>query len=384
MLLKNTALSFHCIVFHVDITNKHYYMKKTLYVVAALVILAGIYTTFSSKNVATDKPVKIGVVLPLSGGAAFLGESAQRAALLALKDAGDTKYDYELVIDDDGFNPINTVTVVNKLINIDKVLGIITFGSGTSNAVAPINEGAKVARFGLASDPTSAEGKYNFVHWTPPFKEGALLAQEIVKRGYKTVSIIDTDHAGTLAVTNAIKDSLRDTEVKIVSYDMTKIGDKDFRTIAAKIKNLQPDLIILEMFTPENELMARQLRDLGIHIPLTSVETFEWSNEPTLFNGMWFVSDGRKNPDFVDRYTKEYGTGPETGSTYVYDLVAMMIRLQEESNTRIDPTDLPEIIMQKGYNDSPLYGKTVIDKDGFFVTEASVKKIVDGKAVQVE
>lgn len=65
----------------------------------------------------------------------------------------------------------------------------------------------------------------------------------------------------------------------------------------------------------------------------------------------------------------------------MYDLVSMMIRLQETSDSRINPADLPDMIMKLGYNDSPLYGKTVIDKDGFFLTEASVKKIVDGKAV---
>ncbi len=356
-------------------------MKKTLYVIIGAIVVAGVYLMTPSQPTDMNTPVKIGVVLPLSGGAAFLGESAQKAALLALKDAGVTKYKYELVIEDDGFNPTKTVTAVNKFINIDKVLGIITFGSGTSNAAAPINEEAQVARFGLASDPTSAEGKYNFVHWTPPFKEGALLAKEIVAREYKTVSIVDTQHAGSLAITKSIKDSLKGTDVKIVSYDLTNIGDKDFRTIATKIKNLNPDLIILEMFTPENELMARQLKSIGVTSPFTSVETFEWSNEPTLFNGMWFVSDGAKNPDFVEKYIKEYGENPETGTTYVYDLVSMLIRLHEASDSRINPVDLPDIIMKLGYNDSPLYGKTVIDKDGFFLTEASVKKIENGKAV---
>ncbi len=356
-------------------------MKKTLYVVVALVILGGVYTTFLSKSVVTDQPVKIGIVLPLSGWAAFLGESSQKAAQLALKDAGDTKYKYELVIEDDGFNPVKTVTAVNKLINLDKVLGIITVGSGTSNAVAPINEEAKVARFGLASDPTSAIGEYNFAHWTPPFTEGTLLASEIVRRGYKTVSIVDTNHAGTLAITDAIVDALKHTDVQIVSYDLTNVGEKDFRTTLKKIKTLSPELIVLEMFSPEIEIATRQLKELNITIPITGVESFEWSGEPELFNGMWFVSDSVKNPDFVESFKKEYGVDPMTGTTYVYDLVTMMIRLQEDSRTHIDPADLPDIIMKKGYNDSPLYGKTVIDKDGFFLTEASVKMIENGKAV---
>jgi branched-chain amino acid transport system substrate-binding protein len=360
-------------------------MKKYLWIVAVIVVII-IGALVLSKNPPTEvgekQTVKIGLNLPLSGGVAFLGEPAKKSAELALKDAGVTKYNYELIFEDDQFSPKLAATAASKLINVDKVLAIIEFGSGTGSAINSIAESGKTAQFSLASDPTVAKGVYNYVHWTPPFKEGQLLAQELIKRGYKKVSIIDTNHPGPLAVTDAVKEFVKGSGVEIVSYDLTNVGEKDFKTIITKIKRANPDMVILEMFSPEIEIAARQMKELGVNIPVTSVETFEWSSNPELFNGSWFVSDSIV-PGFAAKFKTAYGTDPQAGSSYVYDLVSMLIELQEKSDKVITPADLPGIITKMGTWDSPVFGKTVIDKDGFFITEPSVKMIKDGKVVSV-
>lgn len=92
--------------------------------------------------------------------------------------------------------------------------------------------------------------------WTPPFAEGNLLAKELISRGYKRVSIIDTNHTGKLAVSKAIKEALEGSDVQIVSYDLTNVGDKDFRTTILKVKQAKPDIVVLEMFSPEVEIAA--------------------------------------------------------------------------------------------------------------------------------
>jgi ABC-type branched-subunit amino acid transport system substrate-binding protein len=258
------------------------------------------------------------------------------------------------------------------------VLALISFGSGTGNTINSIAEQAKVVQFALASDPTIANGTYNYIHWTPPFKEGELLAEEMVKRGYKKVSIIDVNHPGPLAVTDAIKASLAKTDVQVVSYDLTNIGDKDFRTVINKAKAANPDIVVLELFSPEIEIAFKQMKDLGMTVPVTGVETIEWSNEPALFEGQWFVSDAMV-PGFAQKFHDAYGVDPKAGSSYAYDLVTMLIRLQEDSDEPIKPADLPEVIKDMGEYDSPVFGDLRIDDEGFFLTEGSVKIIKDGK-----
>jgi ABC-type branched-subunit amino acid transport system substrate-binding protein len=217
-------------------------MSKNVKIIVGIVILVLVILGISGFNKPVEQGVvKIGIDLPLTGGVAFLGEPAQKAAQMALKDAGVTKHKYELVFEDTQFDPTKAATAASKMINIDKVLGIITFGSGTGAAINTIAENGKTAQFSLASDPTVGKGVYNYVAWTPAYKEGELLAKEIIQRGYKKVSIIDTNHPGPLAVTDAVKTALVNSNVEIVSYDITNVGDRDFRTIINKIKKASPD-----------------------------------------------------------------------------------------------------------------------------------------------
>jgi len=360
-------------------------MKKilTILIALALIIGAAVYiqkTDSKNDTKGTDEVVKIGLSLPLTGGVAFLGEPAQKAAQLALKDAGKTKYNYELVFEDDQFNPKTAVTTANKLMSVDNVLALISFGSGTGNSIKSVAESSQTVQFALASDPTIAEGEYNYIHWTPAFEQGKLLAQEVVRRGYTKISIIDTNHPGPLATTDAIKAALVGTGVEIVSYDTVMVGSKDFRTTANKVKSANPEIIILQMFSPEIEIAAKQLRELGVDVPVTSVESFAWSSEPELFEGMWFIAD-TVVPEFAAKYAAEYGVEPPSGSSYVYDIVSYLIHLQENEKTIINSEDLPAIIAKDGVWKSSVFGNTEIDEDGFFLTEASVRIIRGGKVV---
>jgi len=361
--------------------------KKLLITIPTVIIVVAIVFVIWKRGSTTipytATPIKIGLTLPLTGNVAFLGESAKNAAEMAMRDVGKTNYSYALSIEDDAFNPVKSVTAAYKLIAVDGVSYLINFGSATGDAVAPIAESKHVPHFSLASDPTAAVGVYNYIAWTPPFKEGQLLAEEILKRGYKRVSIIDTNHPGTLAVTSSIRAALGSSAAEVVSYDLTTVGEKDFRTIVSKIKKLNPDIVVMEMFSPEIEIAAKQMKELGLNVPLTSVETFEWSDNPRLFEGFWFVSDVRASQKFLDEYTLAYGSAPKPGASYIYDLVTFIIKTQEAQSKVVRPEDVPAVITSMGSYDSPLFGRVAIDADGFFLTEASVKVIKNGKAEYV-
>lgn len=364
--------------------------------VIALVVAIGIGASKGdSGNIASNdhadgkQTVAIGLTLPLTGPVAILGEPARKSAELALKDAQTAalanggkglKYDYKLVIEDDAFNATKAASAANKLINVDKALAIISLGSGTGNSINAIAEKNKTVQFALASDPTAANGEYNYIHWTPASVEGKLMADEMVRRGYKKVALITANHAGTKAVTDSVKASLAGKDIQIVTDDMTNMGEKDFRTIIQKIKRANADIVVLELFSPEIEIAAKQIKEQGLKIPMTSVEAIEWSNEIGLFEGQWFVSDSIA-PNFLSMYKSAYGTDAQAGSTYVYDLVSMLIYLQEKQPAPIKPADLPGIIAKNGDWNSPIFGTLKIDKDGFFNTAATVKVVKGGKAL---
>src|ERR1700749_3584296 len=119
-----------------------------IWVVVAIVVIGGGWWLLSSHPAnntsgANGPTIKIGLILPLTGPQANIGEAGKNAADLAIaKINADSslKYKYELDIQDDSFDPAKTVSAVQKLLSVDQVNAVISVGSGPGNVVAPIAE----------------------------------------------------------------------------------------------------------------------------------------------------------------------------------------------------------------------------------------------------
>ncbi|MEK7673652.1 MAG: ABC transporter substrate-binding protein, partial [Patescibacteria group bacterium] len=140
---------------------------STIVAVIVVILIVGglIWWGKSQTPTGPKETIKIGFVGPLSGDLAFIGESDKNAILLAKDELKDTKFNYEVIVEDVQIDPKLTANATNKLINIDKVDGIISVSSGIGNVVSPITEQNKTIHFGLASDSNIAKGIYNFIHW---------------------------------------------------------------------------------------------------------------------------------------------------------------------------------------------------------------------------
>ena len=196
-------------------------MKKKIIlgIVVLVAIVVGLFVVINSEKnsqVSDEQTIKIGVSAPLTGDLAFLGESYKDGINLAIKDLPKTKYKYEVIFEDDKFDPTTGASTASKLINSDNVDVLLSFGSPVGNAVSPIAENAKILHVNsIASDPKVAIGDYNFVHWTPPYEESSLTAKELVKRNIKNVVIFEQNQPGVQAVMNSIKKDLPNAGINI-------------------------------------------------------------------------------------------------------------------------------------------------------------------------
>ena len=91
--------------------------KIILAVIVLLVVLFAISTSLQQEKETEKKVVKIGVISALSGSSGFLGQGVQNSIELAKEQLGDTKYEYEIIYEDDQLNPKQTLTAAQKLIN---------------------------------------------------------------------------------------------------------------------------------------------------------------------------------------------------------------------------------------------------------------------------
>ena len=342
-------------------------------VLVAVVILVGL---FNNKDTGT---VKIGIVAPLSGNLAFMGEGVENAARLAIENLGETKYKYELVIEDDAFDPKRTASAVNKLISIDKVSGLVTFASAAGSVTSPIAEKNKVIHFSVASDPTIAKGDYNFIHWTPPAEEARTLVSELEKRGIKKIAIFGANISGIIAVADEINKLALEKNITVTSTEIFNFGTTDFRTMISKAKEMQPEMYIPVAFSPEIEIITRQMRELGISDNVTTIESFENSNEPKLFEGLWYVNAADPTGAFIEMYKEKFGTMPSLGAANVYDIVNIIVNATEKSGTKTSG------IVKELYKTDlgGALGKLTIDPEGFVVSKAVLRIIKNGVPVTI-
>lgn len=138
-------------------------MKRGGFLFISIFIFSILFLNLSAYG--QDMP--IGFFAPITGPAAADGASAKNAVELGLKevnDAGGIKgKKINLIIYDDRLNPQEAVAIANKLIERDKVVGVVSGSySGPTRVTAPIFQKAgipMVAGYAVHPDVTGIQKK---------------------------------------------------------------------------------------------------------------------------------------------------------------------------------------------------------------------------------
>jgi len=362
-------------------------MKKSNQIIAvigviiALVLIGYGIAHITQANQSDKETIKIGVILPLSGGSANLGESAHKAILLAKEQLAETKFNYEVIFEDDALDTKLTSNAVNKLVNLDQVDALISFTSGTGNVVAPITQENHVIHVGVASDPNIAKGEYNFLHWTTPGAESILWVDEAMNRGIKTFAFLGMNQQGLIAVLEQVKEDIKGKDIQMVNEQIFNMGEKDFKVIIEKAKRANPDAILIACFSPDLEIFAKQYKELGVEIPLTSIEAFEYTEQPELFEGYWYVQSAQASNEFLNTFEAKYENNPQLGSPFIYDAFNLIVEAYEQTG-EIDNAKVIEKLSQ--IEDFPSSVGTIsVGEEGIVWSDASVREIRDGQPVTI-
>jgi len=98
-------------------------------------------------------------------------------------------------------------------------------------------------------------------------------------------------------------------------------GERDFRTPLTKLKATQPDYIVLMAFSPELEIISRQLREVGLRAPITSMGTFDFISDRSTIEGCCYVSAATPSAEWNCRFEKLYGSTATFAEPYLYDIL---------------------------------------------------------------
>lgn len=275
----------------------------------------------------TKGGARIGVILPLTGPVAIVGNAVKNSIILA-DDKFDKGNNLEFIFEDDAYTPKNTVLAVRKLIAEDMVSGLIVFGSGPALAVNNIAEKAHIPMVAISTATQVTDGfSYVVRHWLDSDVEVAKIYGEVKRRSYESIAIVSASNDALLA----IRDEFLSVNKVKISYDQQfDPGDRDFRAAAAKIKSLNPSAVFLLLMPPQSGIFAKQLRSQGYRGDFFASHFLEIDEElqrqGNALVGTWFAtSDDSAAGEFRADYRSRFGQDPVAGCTNGYDIAKLFV-----------------------------------------------------------
>ncbi|MEK7075821.1 MAG: ABC transporter substrate-binding protein, partial [Patescibacteria group bacterium] len=131
--------------------------QKTKWIVGIIVVVAvvavGYFVSKGPSEPVSTEPIKIGVLLPLSGPAAFYGDQSKKGIEIAKEEILE-KYPnlkLELYYEDSLYTPKGGVDAYQKLRITTKLDAVITAASQVSLAVVPLTAEDKILQMAIFS-----------------------------------------------------------------------------------------------------------------------------------------------------------------------------------------------------------------------------------------
>ncbi|TFC03724.1 amino acid ABC transporter substrate-binding protein [Cryobacterium adonitolivorans] len=202
-----------------------------------------------------DLSLKVGTILPQSGGLAFLGPPEEAGVQLAIDEikAADLGIDIEAILRDSGDTTTDTATVsVTDLLSQDVSAIVGAASSGVSKTVIDAITGAGVVQFSPAN--TSADfTDYddNGLYWrTAPsdILQGEVLGNLIAEDGNSTLGLIVLNDAYGTGLAEYTTTAFEAAGGEVVASASFNEGDANFSAQIAEVTAANPDAIALITF----------------------------------------------------------------------------------------------------------------------------------------
>ena len=228
----------------------------------AMVLLA-------SPALAAD-PLKIGLILPLTGPFASTGKQIEAAARLYIARNGDTVAGrkVELIVKDDtGLAPETTKRIAQELVIQEKVSVLAGFGlTPLALAAAPVATEAKVPMVVMAAATGMIPTRSPFIvrtGFTLPQVTGPI-AEWAAKNKIKRVVTMVTDYGPGLDAEKTFQMVFKAAGGEIVESIRTPLANPDYAPFLQRAKDAKPDALFV--FVPSGQGLAvmKQFEDRGL------------------------------------------------------------------------------------------------------------------------
>jgi ABC-type branched-subunit amino acid transport system substrate-binding protein len=275
--------------------------------------------------------IKIGVIAPLEGPSASLAQSFLEAARVSIDTLGDTKNDYELVVEDGGTTPQESQRAARRLVEEDKVAAIIGGISKVGEEVAPIATEAKVPQICVCSVPTIGDGQYNFTDIPLGEDEAEVWVAEAKSRGVRTIAVLAQSYKSIDIQVADMKAAAEKAGMKVVYEYRFPQGTTEFLKPMQAAGAKDPDVYFVSGYEPSLTAVGKQIRVAekvhGRDLEVASIVAIGASQNLATFDGAWYTDSNLPNDTVLAQFEKAYPNSEFITHMmpYAYDSVRMLV-----------------------------------------------------------
>lgn len=312
-----------------------------------------------SAGAALAEPLRIGALFSVTGPAAFLGEPEKNTLEMLVKEinakGGVKGQMVEAVIYDTTGDPTKAVQLATKLIKDDKVVAIIgPSTTGETMAVKPVTEKEQIPLISCAagSKITDPVNPWTFKTAQNDTLAVARIFEHLQKRKIDKVAILTVSDGFGASGREQLKALLTKKGLELVADETFGPKDTDMTAQLTKIRAANPDAIICWGTNPGPAVVTRNVKQLGIKIPLymshgvaskkyIELATPEAAEGVMLPAGKLAVFDKLPESDpqakllkeYDAAYRKAYGVEASTFGGYAYDAFQLIVGAMQKNGT---------------------------------------------------
>ena len=341
--------------------------------------------------------VKIGLVGPITGDQADIGQDMNNGAIMAVDECnekgGVLGKKLELVSMDDRHDPKEAVAAAQRLVADPAIVGVIGhLNSGCSIPASKVYHENKI----LQVTPCSTNPDLTLQGFPEVFRicvtdaiQGQFGADMAVKKfGKKRVAILHDKSQYGQGLAEQFRNTAEKDGGNILIFEGVTQGDKDFTAILTKVKGLNPEVIYFGGMYPEGSLITKQSHDLGLKAIIMGGDGLNSSQfitnagpasegaYMTFLAPPWDQTEQAK--DFVKKYTQKFKRDVGPYAPFSYDAGNCLIEAIKRANSTDRQAVLKEFKATKDYKG--ITGITNFDEHGDSTNKSMYLYIVkDGK-----
>jgi len=372
--------------------------------VCALIVSVGVGCKKAAVT-PTDQVVNLGSIFGMTGASSSFGIAEDKGTAMAVEEfnaaggatIGGVKTTINYINEDDTGLPEVGASAVHKLIDQDKVIGII--GAQTSMvslAIAPVLQSAGIPMISPSStnEKVTLVGDYIFRSCFLDAFQGRVMANYVWNTlKLKTAAVLyDNANDYNMGIAQIFKTSFESLGGKVVAYEAytNEATTVDYKPQLTNIKAANPEFLYLPNYYNGVALQLKQARQMGLNAPAGGGDAWDSPDLVTIggaaVEGAIFTNNFSKDDpsplvqSFITSYTTKFGEAPAGVSSLAYDATGLLLDAFKTCGS-IKGSDIRDAMKNTTF--SGIGGAYKFDENRNPVKSAVIIKIVNGQQTYV-